>query len=82
MYRFLGESAGCPSVSLSVSSSRLCVSGQPIFKGEIVQKSVKLLLEPLKVGHVARGSEDRMRAERVQTLDIAETRQRTVRACR
>lgn len=80
MYRFLGESGGCPSVSLSVSSSRLLLAKYQTSRG--LQKSIELLLQVLEVGHVAGGAEQCVRAKRVQALDVTEARERAVRSCR
>lgn len=44
-----------------------------------LQQAVQLLHEPLEVGHVARSSEHRVRAERLQTLDVTESSERSVR---
>jgi hypothetical protein len=43
------------------------------------QKPVKLLLQVLVVTHVAGNTNDSVRAERVQALNVAETGQRAVR---
>lgn len=57
-------------------AERVSVLGGILFDGEFIEEG----LDVLEVGHVASGTDDRVVADGMETLDILEPGQRSVRS--